>query len=60
MIQQRPLCVCEIKDGLGIAHSAANKCLTIPDDTDMVKGVRDGCGLIIPWLRAADLPLPQA
>lgn len=42
MLQQRPLCVCEIKEVLGIAQSTASKHLKILEDADLVRGFKDG------------------
>ncbi|VEN75253.1 Transcriptional regulator, ArsR family [Candidatus Desulfarcum epimagneticum] len=42
MLQSRPLCVCEIKEALGIAQSTASKHLKILEDADLVKSFKDG------------------
>ena len=42
MLQARPLCVCEIKETLGIAQSTASKHLKILEDADLVKSFKDG------------------
>ena len=42
MLQQRPLCVCEIKEALGIAQSTASKHLKILEDADLVRSFKDG------------------
>jgi ArsR family transcriptional regulator len=42
MLQQRPLCVCEIKESLGIAQSTASKHLKILEDADLVRSFKDG------------------
>jgi len=42
MLQTRPLCVCEIKQALGIAQSTASKHLKILEDAGLVQGFKDG------------------
>ena len=42
MLQSRPLCVCEIKEALGIAQSTASKHLKLLEDADLVRGFKDG------------------
>jgi len=42
MLQQRPLCVCEIRACLGIAQSTASKHLKILEDAGLVRGFKDG------------------
>ncbi len=42
MLQQRPLCVCEIKEALGIAQSTASKHLKILEDSGLVRSFKDG------------------
>ncbi|MCF6247847.1 MAG: metalloregulator ArsR/SmtB family transcription factor [Desulfobacula sp.] len=42
MLQVRPLCVCEIKEALGIAQSTASKHLKILEDAELVRGFKDG------------------
>jgi len=42
MLQARPLCVCEIKDGLGIAQSTASKHLKILEDAELVGSFKNG------------------
>lgn len=42
MLQNRPLCVCEIKESLGIAQSTASKHLKILEDADLVRRFKDG------------------
>lgn len=42
MLQNRPLCVCEIKEALGIAQSTASKHLKILEDADLVRSFKDG------------------
>lgn len=42
MLQHRPLCVCEIKEALGVAQSTASKHLKILEDADLVKSFKDG------------------
>ncbi len=42
MLQQRPLCVCEIKEALGVAQSTASKHLKILEDADLVRSFKDG------------------
>ncbi len=42
MLQNRPLCVCEIKEALGIAQSTASKHLKLLEDADLVRGFKDG------------------
>lgn len=42
MLENRPLCVCEIKEALGIAQSTASKHLKLLEDADLVRGFKDG------------------
>ncbi|WP_320043609.1 metalloregulator ArsR/SmtB family transcription factor [uncultured Desulfobacter sp.] len=42
MLQHRPMCVCEIKEALGIAQSTASKHLKLLEDADLVIGFKDG------------------
>lgn len=42
MLQTRPLCVCEIKEALGIAQSTASKHLKILEDAELVRSFKDG------------------
>lgn len=42
MLQHRPLCVCEIKETLGIAQSTASKHLKILEDAELVRSFKDG------------------
>lgn len=42
LLQNRPLCVCEIKAALGIAQSTASKHLKILEDADLVRSFKDG------------------
>ena len=42
MLQIRPLCVCEIKEALGIAQSTASKHLKILEDAELVRSFKDG------------------
>lgn len=42
MLQHRPLCVCEIKETLGVAQSTASKHLKILEDADLVRSFKDG------------------
>ena len=42
MLQTRPLCVCEIKETLGIAQSTASKHLKILEDAELVSSFKDG------------------
>ncbi len=42
MLQSRPLCVCEIKEALGIAQSTASKHLKILEDAELIRGFKDG------------------
>ncbi len=42
MLQARPLCVCEIKEALGIAQSTASKHLKILEDAELVRSFKDG------------------
>jgi ArsR family transcriptional regulator len=42
ILQSRPLCVCEIKETLGIAQSTASKHLKILEDADLVRSFKDG------------------
>jgi len=42
ILQARPLCVCEIKETLGIAQSTASKHLKILEDAELVKSFKDG------------------
>ncbi len=42
MLQTRSLCVCEIKEGLGIAQSTASKHLKILEDAELVRSFKDG------------------
>lgn len=42
MLQARPLCVCEIKEALGIAQSTASKHLKILEEADLVRSFKDG------------------
>ncbi|THB81199.1 MAG: ArsR family transcriptional regulator [Desulfobacteraceae bacterium] len=42
MLQHKPLCVCEIKEALGIAQSTASKHLKILEDAELVDSFKDG------------------
>lgn len=42
MLQHRPLCVCEIKQALGVAQSTASKHLKILEDAGLVTSFKDG------------------
>ena len=42
MLQVRPLCVCEIKETLGIAQSTASTHLKILEDAALVRSFKDG------------------
>jgi ArsR family transcriptional regulator len=42
MLQHRPLCVCEIKEALGVAQSTASKHLKILEDAELVTHFKDG------------------
>jgi len=42
ILQSRPLCVCEIKEALGIAQSTASKHLKLLEDAGLVKSFKDG------------------
>lgn len=42
MLQHKPLCVCEIKEALGVAQSTASKHLKILEDAELVRSFKDG------------------
>ncbi|MBI9089399.1 MAG: winged helix-turn-helix transcriptional regulator [Desulfobacterium sp.] len=42
ILQPRPLCVCEIKETLGIAQSTASKHLKMLEDAGLVRSFKDG------------------
>lgn len=42
ILQSRPLCVCEIKEALGIAQSTASKHLKLLEDAGLVKSFKEG------------------
>ena len=42
ILQSRPLCVCEIKETLGIAQSTASKHLKILEEAGLVRCFKDG------------------
>ena len=42
ILQSRPLCVCEIKETLGIAQSTASKHLRLLEDAGLVRSFKDG------------------
>jgi len=42
ILQSRPLCVCEVKETLGIAQSTASKHLKLLEDAGLVKSYKDG------------------
>ena len=42
MLQSRPLCVCEIKETLGIAQSTASKHLKLLEDAGLIRSFKDG------------------
>lgn len=42
MLQHKPLCVCEIKESLGIAQSTVSKHLKLLEDAELVKSFKDG------------------
>jgi len=42
ILQARPLCVCEIKETLGIAQSTASKHLKLLEDAGLVRSFKDG------------------
>lgn len=42
MLQNRPLCVCEIKEALGIAQSTTSKHLKLLEDAGLVRSFKDG------------------
>lgn len=42
ILQSRPLCVCEIKETLGIAQSTASKHLKLLEDAGLTRSFKDG------------------
>jgi len=42
ILQSRPLCVCEIREALGIAQSTASKHLKLLEDAGLVRRFKDG------------------
>jgi ArsR family transcriptional regulator len=42
LLQRRVLCVCEIKEALGLAQSTASKHLKILEDAGLIVSVKDG------------------
>jgi len=46
MLQQRPLCVCEVTDTLGIAQSCVSRHLRLLKDAGLIEDVRDGQWII--------------
>ena len=42
LLQNGPLCVCEIKEALGVAQSTASKHLKILEDADLVDSFKEG------------------
>jgi ArsR family transcriptional regulator, arsenate/arsenite/antimonite-responsive transcriptional repressor len=42
MLQNRPLCVCEIQQALGVAQSTTSKHLKILEEADLVRSFKDG------------------
>ena len=56
MLQTRSLCVCEIKEALGIAQSTASKHLKILEDADLVKSFKDGLWVNYSLAKGHDSP----
>jgi ArsR family transcriptional regulator len=46
MLQQRPLCVCEVTEILGIAQSGASRHLGLLHDAGLIEHTRDGQWII--------------
>ena len=42
MLQQKPMCVCELADALGLAMSTVSKHLTILRDAELINDLKDG------------------
>ncbi|NOX35126.1 MAG: winged helix-turn-helix transcriptional regulator [Deltaproteobacteria bacterium] len=42
ILQSRPLCVCEIKETIGVAQSTASKHLKLLEDAGLVRSFKDG------------------
>lgn len=42
MLQQKPMCVCELADALGLAMSTVSKHLTILRDAELIDDLKDG------------------
>lgn len=42
ILQHKPLCVCEIKEALGIAQSTVSKHLKLLEDAGLVRSFKDG------------------
>lgn len=54
MLQVRPLCVCEIREALGIAQSTVSKHLKILEDADLVISIKDGLWVNYSLAEASD------
>lgn len=46
MLQERPLCVCEVTSALGIAQSCVSRHLRLLKDAGLVEDIRDGQWII--------------
>ena len=56
ILQSRELCVCEIKEALGIAQSTASKHLKILEDAGLIKSFKDGLWVNYSLADGSDTP----
>ncbi|MCG8566693.1 MAG: metalloregulator ArsR/SmtB family transcription factor [Desulfobacterales bacterium] len=56
MLQDRPLCVCEIKEALGIAQSTASKHLKLLEEAGLVRSFKDGLWVNYSLATGSDSP----
>jgi ArsR family transcriptional regulator len=56
ILQSRPLCVCEIKETLGMAHSTAMQHLKLLEDAGLVKSFKDGLWVNFSLADGSDSP----
>jgi ArsR family transcriptional regulator, arsenate/arsenite/antimonite-responsive transcriptional repressor len=56
ILQSRPLCVCEIKETLGIAQSTASKHLKLLEEAGLVDSFKDGLWVNYSLADGADSP----
>jgi len=56
ILQSRPLCVCEIKEILGIAQSTTSKHLKLLEDAGLIRSFKDGLWVNYSLANGSDSP----